>query len=273
MTNFLRVTIFLLVLSAVFVVFGEYWPLGDDYFFTFREVTESFLRGETRLYDSNSVGFYNAPWTILVILPTVFMSLQYGEALLIIASLLGMLVSVAAVSKKNNDKFTLLIIALAIVNLYMFDLLTRGNIDGLLVLGIGLGWFGVERKNPILLGIGLWLLSIKPLNVVLPTLVFMKAIWHWPGSDKLKALAPLGSDLLDLFSRFRFRLAHPLYQSFSRKTSHDQSPNHSLAIARATWFPAGTGSMALHTRCNCLWICTDQNKECGSKNFSISAIY
>ncbi len=176
--------------------------LGDDYFFTFREVTESFLRGETRLYDSNSVGFYNAPWTILVILPTVFLSLHYGEALLIVASLIGILVSVAAVSKKNNDKFTLLIIALAVVNLYIFDLLTRGNIDGILVLGIGLGWFGIERKNPILLGIGLWLLSIKPLNVVLPTLVFMKAIWHWPRSDKLKAIAPLAATFLISFPIF-----------------------------------------------------------------------
>lgn len=217
MTNFLRVTIFLLVLCAVFVLFGEYWPLGDDYFFTFREVTESFLQGETRFYDSNSVGFYNAPWTILVILPTVFLSLQYGEALLIIASLLGMLVSVSAVSKKNNDKFTLLIIALAIVNLYLFDLLTRGNIDGLLVLGIGLGWFGVERKNPILLGIGLWLLSIKPLNVVLPTLVFMKAIWHWPRSDKLKTLAPLTATFLISFPIFGFDWPSRYIKAFQEK--------------------------------------------------------
>ena len=217
MTNFHRVTIFLLVVSAVFVAFGEYWPLGDDYFFTFREVTESFLRGETRLYDSNSVGFYNAPWTILVILPTVFFSLHYGEALLIVASLIGILVSVAAVSKKNNDKFTLLIIALAVVNLYIFDLLTRGNIDGILVLGIGLGWFGIERKNPILLGIGLWLLSIKPLNIVLPTLVFMKAIWHWPRSDKLKAIAPLAATFLISFPIFGFDWISRYIKAFQEK--------------------------------------------------------
>ncbi len=204
MRDFLRVIIFLLVLGGVFVLFGEYWPLGDDYFFTFRTVTESFLRGETQLYDTNSVGFYNAPWTILVILPTVFLSLQYGEALLIIISLLGMLVSASAVSKKDRGKFTLLIIALAVVNMYTFDLFNRGNIDGLLVLGIGLGWFGVKQENPILLGIGLWLLSIKPVNVVLPGLVFIKAIWHWPTSDKLKTIAPLGLTFLISFPIFGF---------------------------------------------------------------------
>jgi len=61
MTNFHRVMIFILAVSAVFVAFGEYWPLGDDYFFTFREVTESFLRGETRLYDSNLPSGRNTP--------------------------------------------------------------------------------------------------------------------------------------------------------------------------------------------------------------------
>ncbi len=204
MTNFLRGTFFLLVVVAVFVVFGEYWPLGDDYFFTFRSVTESFLRRETRLYDNNSIGFYNAPWTILVILPTLFLSLHYGEALLIIISLLGMLISVAAVSKKNGERLSFLVTALAVVNMHTFDLINRGNIDGFLVLGIGLGWFGIIRKNPILLGIGFWLLSIKPLNILLPTLVFLKAIWHWPLSDKLKTIAPVLVTFLISFPVFGF---------------------------------------------------------------------
>lgn len=80
--------------------------------------------------------------------------------------------------------------------MYTFDLLNRGNIDGLLVLGIGLGWLGIKRNNPLLVGAGFWFLSLKPVNVIFPSLVFLKAIWDWSWKDKITAAAPLGLTFL-----------------------------------------------------------------------------
>jgi hypothetical protein len=188
----------------VFVLLATFWPIGPDYFFTFRPITESFTRRETRLYDSNSVGYYNAPWSILVLLPTIMLPLRYGQSLLLVVSLLGLLTSVFALMVKGNGKFNLLIVTLALGNLHTFDLLIRGNIDGILVLGIGLGWLGVMRKSPLLLSIGLWLLSMKPINIILTIPVFVKAIWHWSSRDKLLTVCPLAVTFVLSFFIFGF---------------------------------------------------------------------
>jgi hypothetical protein len=117
---------------------------------------------------------------------------------------IGLLTSILAVVVEENDKLNLLVVALALSNLYTFALFVRGNIDGILVFGIGLGWLGARRKNPLLLSIGLWLLSIKPINTVLMIPVLMKAVWDWSSRDKLLTVSPLAVTLVLSFPIFGF---------------------------------------------------------------------
>jgi hypothetical protein len=62
-----------------------------------------------------------------------------------------------------------------------------GQIDGLVVGGLGLAWLAVQRGNPWLAGVGLLLASLKP-QLGLPLGL---ALWWW-SPDRLKALLPLG---------------------------------------------------------------------------------
>lgn len=204
MSKYYQVAILLISICVIFVLFGEFWPLGDDYFFTFRTVTESFFQGKTRLYDENSLGFYNAPWTVLMLWPIILLPLNYGEAILLVVSLIGILTSIFVVSDKKKGVFELLIIFLATMNMYTLDLFTRGNIDGILALGIGLSWFGAKSKKPLTLGCGFLMLSVKPMNVVLPALVVAKVAWNWSNKDKLLALAPLSLTFLFSFPIFGY---------------------------------------------------------------------
>lgn len=188
-SKFFRAVFFVLVLFILFILLARYWVIATDYFFTFRPITESFIHGETQLYDSKSLGYFNLPWSIFVFLPTIFLPFRYGQSLLLVISLLGLLISIAAV--QGNNKFNFLVITLALANLHTFDQLIRGNIDGIVGMGIGLAWIGIKRKNSSLLSIGLWLMSIKPINIILTIPVFVRAVWHWSWRDKLLSVWPL----------------------------------------------------------------------------------
>jgi hypothetical protein len=186
----------------LFVLLANLLPLGPDYLYVFRPIAESFLRGETRLYDENSTGYYNLPWLIFVFLPMTFLPLHYGQALLSILSLLGLVMAIAAISVQNRLNF--LIFTLAIANLHTLDLLIRGNVDGLLALGLGLTWFGILRKNPFLLGCGLWILSVKPINILFTVPVFVRLTWHWSLREKLLSISPLAVTFVLSFLIFGF---------------------------------------------------------------------
>lgn len=97
-----------------------------------------------------------------------------------------------------------MIFTLALANLHTFDLLLRGNIDGMVALGVGLGWLGVVRKRPWLLGCGLWLLAVKPINILLALAVLIRAVWHWSPRDKLVSVSPLAVTVALSFPVFGF---------------------------------------------------------------------
>ena len=70
-------------------------------------------------------------------------------------------------SAGNSYWLRLLATLAAVLTLHTFDLILRGNLEGLLLWGLGLSWLGVKEKKPLRLGLGLLLLSIKPINVLL----------------------------------------------------------------------------------------------------------
>ena len=184
--------LFLVVLCTIFFVMARYWPPGPDYYFTFRPVTKSFFSGETQLYDSNSTGYFNAPWGILLIAPTLLLPPNYGQAVMTITTLVGLLFSIHAINSIQGERrISILALVLAITNLHTFDLLIRGNIDGFILIGLALGWISVKQRKPFLLGIGLWLLSVKPPNIILAAIVMIWYTREWSRKDKLISIAPV----------------------------------------------------------------------------------
>jgi hypothetical protein len=182
--------------AALVVVTALFWPVGPDYYYTHRPVAERFLRGETRLFDGNSVGFYNAPWSLLLIIPLTWLPLAWGQAALTVASLLG--IALALHAAREEIPVPMLFALLAVANLHTFDLLIRGNVDAFTAAGVGMGWMALRRRNPWLLSLGFWLMSIKSVNLILAGALFLFAMrrWHrmeWAKASSLLAVSFLAS--------------------------------------------------------------------------------
>lgn len=183
------------ILIAIWVVMGAFWPVGSDYFYTFRPAAEAFLKGETRLYSDPGFGFYGAPWALLVIFPTLLMPLSYGQAVLTMLVLVGLVFSVMAVPEEK-ERLSPLVVVVTFANLHTFDAIVRGNLDGLPLIGLGLSWLGVRLRRPLWLGIGLWFIACKPINLVLVVLYMLWHIRHWRPSEKLQVVIPLAVTVL-----------------------------------------------------------------------------
>jgi hypothetical protein len=80
---------------------------------------------------------------------------------------------------------------LALVNVYIFILLIVGNVDGLILLGVALSWRALQRHHPWRLGLGLWILSLKPQSVVLTILVILWGVRFWTWPERWRAIGPV----------------------------------------------------------------------------------
>jgi hypothetical protein len=180
-TAIAKAILILPLVTAVVLLFATYWPVGVDYFYSFRPAAERWISGQINLYGDNGCGYYAAPWGILLILPTLLLPTAYGQALLNTLTLMALLFTIYAfASGQAQRRSRLVILLLALANLHTFDLLIRGNLDAIPAAGLGVSLLGINAMNPGLLGIGLWLLSIKPVNVLLPILVIVWLTRHWP---------------------------------------------------------------------------------------------
>lgn len=184
-----RVTWLVLIttLAATIGVMVAAWPLGPDYYYTYQSVSRKWLRGETELYDAQSRGFYNAPWTLILTVPLSFLPLQLGNGLLNTVSLLSMVAALHFLRESASAPIYALVLPLA--NPHTFDLLIRGQIDALVLLGVALGWFAIRNKRPLMVSMALWLMSTKPQNVLLIIALFLWAIRRWPTQDWIKVLS------------------------------------------------------------------------------------
>ena len=200
----LKNTVFIiLIFTAAVLVVGRLLPAGPDYFYTFRPSAELFFAGKTRLYDIEQYQFFLAPWAIFLIGITNLFPLNYGNAVLAVLTIGGQFLAIKAIAPQDKQP-SLLILVLAIVNLHTIDLILRGNVDGFLSIGLALGWMGVTKRKPLLAGLGLWLLAIKPVNVLLVFLVLGCAMWKWSAKEKLLTAIPLGISILLSFPVFGF---------------------------------------------------------------------
>jgi hypothetical protein len=172
---------------ALIIVMANVWPLGADWLHIYYPVADKWLHGETSLYDQSALGYYNAPWTILFLAPLTLLPLKTGEAVLNVASILGLTGSIHAYRQVRPVPTYAVILALT--SPHVFDLLIRGQIDGILLVGAVLGWWAVRRQRPLWVGAAFCLLAIKPLNVVLVMLLLLIGIRGWPRRDWLKVFS------------------------------------------------------------------------------------
>lgn len=176
-------------LAALLLVasFALWWPDGVDYYFTFRPVARSFLSGETRLYDEASLGFYNAPWTLLILVPLGLLSFSLGQAVLNTLSL--SIIASTSFFLQAARRIPPLFVVLSMVNLHTVDVLFRGQVDALALFGVLLGWLGVRNHRPYVLSWGLWFIAIKPNNLLLVVAVYLLAVRYWDRRDLLRVVS------------------------------------------------------------------------------------
>lgn len=162
-----KTTLFILTcLGLVFFGFHlHYWPLGVDYHDSFYPVTELWKSG-IQPY-KNDFLFFNSPWLILFITPLTWLTQKGGQAALALITITTLIRGwkQAALGLKGYARPWS--IAICLFNLHIFDLLWRGQIDAITLLGVLLAWDAIQQKNPYLLGIGWTIASVKPTSVLL----------------------------------------------------------------------------------------------------------
>jgi hypothetical protein len=158
-------------------------PRGPDYELQPVQAAVGFLRGTTRLYDSGSPGFFNAPWMLFILWPLVLLPSAGGLIVWRALNLVG-LISAPHIFGGEEPVW---VRVLATCNFYTFTLLVVGNMDGIVLLGVALGWLAAQKRRPWLMSVGLWLLTLKPFNVALVGLVLLLALWKWTWPERLIA--------------------------------------------------------------------------------------
>ncbi len=174
-------------LALAFYLLVASGHVGVDYWFNFGPVPRDWLAGFTALYDENSLGFYNPPWTIFLLFPFSLLPLREGMAALTLFSVVSVILAVAHFTPPGRTRLWATVLAL--FNLHTFDLLNRGQLDAFPLLGIFLGFWALRHRSPWVLGVGFFLLSIKPQSVFLIALIYLWKLWAWPLADRVRALA------------------------------------------------------------------------------------
>lgn len=175
-----------LIILALIVVFARIWPLGADYLNAYHPVAEKWRKGEFVLYQSEEHVFYNMPWTLLPLLPLSYLPVEYGQSVVIVFSIVAILGTIHVF--RLSHPVPAFIVFMALANLHTVDLLIRGQIDAILLVGAILGWWAIKQHRPVWLSLAFTLLITKPQNVTLVGLLFLIAMRDWPRADQIKSL-------------------------------------------------------------------------------------
>jgi hypothetical protein len=168
----------------------------DSDFELFTTTAREWMSGETRLYDVSHVRFTYLPWSLVVSLPFSYIPHPYG--LLVFNTLsLGLLIWSTWSLVKPVRWWVL---AISLTTFYTAIHMMLGQWDILVLAALTLGWLGVQRRNPWLVGLALVGMTTKYTNIILPMLLLLYAIRHWPFKDLVRvATIPVSILLLSFF--------------------------------------------------------------------------
>jgi len=188
-----------LIIACVLVVaaYTVYLPFGVDYLLYFRPPVEAWLSGAAELYDPvKTKGFFDMPWMAFGLAPFLLFRPPLDLALWRALNLAGVVVAAFVFRDGASRRW----VALAAAHLYVLHAILVANVDGVILLGVGLAWLGAQGRKPWLLSFGLWLISFKPFNALLFGAVILAAIWRWNWREKLEAFSLTGLSFLWLIS-------------------------------------------------------------------------
>ncbi|MBI5930218.1 MAG: DUF2029 domain-containing protein [Chloroflexi bacterium] len=168
------------------------WPQGVDFYYSFYPYVHEWVHGNLEMYKpGNEIIIYNTPWLVFMMTPLALLSFKLAQSFLYVTTIVAIFTSIDLL--KIYKRIPIHVLLMACVNLILVDLFLRGQIDAVILLGVVLGAWGIERKQPYILSLGFCFLSMKPLNVALVGLVYLVAIRHWPHRDQLKVISiPVG---------------------------------------------------------------------------------
>ena len=190
-----------LIIACVLVVaaYTVYLPFGVDYLLYFRPPVEAWLSGAAELYDPvKTKGFFDMPWMAFGLAPFLLFRPPLDLALWRALNLAGVVVAAFVFRDGASRRW----VALAAAHLYVLHAILVANVDGVILLGVGLAWLGAQGRKPWLLSFGLWLISFKPFNALLFGAVILAAIWRWNWREKLEAFSLTGLSFLTSFFIF-----------------------------------------------------------------------
>lgn len=173
-----------LVLTAamvgIFLVLERVFPLGADYYYHFRPLADQWVDGYWHIYDGTRQHLLYPPWSLFVILPLGWFPLDTSKALLLMTSIGALILALRLLYVPQ--KTPILLMVMGLTHLHAFDMYIRGQFDSLVLLGVVLAWWAIQRRSPLWLSFALCLATVKPpAGILLALLFFLYAIrgWSW----------------------------------------------------------------------------------------------
>ncbi|MGQ0601689.1 MAG: glycosyltransferase 87 family protein [Anaerolineales bacterium] len=160
------------------------WELAID-LHLFLNAARSWMMGRSALYDAGSPGFFYMPWSLALFAPLALLPSPLAVGVWTALTLASIALS-AWTFRVGSMR-----LGLAVINLHTFSLVLLGQFDAVTLLGVSASWLGVQQRKPQLLSIGLWLMTMKPVNAIVPMLLLLWAArsasptrltprgWHW----------------------------------------------------------------------------------------------
>jgi hypothetical protein len=146
-------------LAIAYVLGFQYLEVGGYEWFLFREAT---------LSNGFAPRVANPPYTFSLLYPIALLPVRWG---IFVYSFVAVFFVYLTHRLTKVNKWFLLFSYPTIRNLFFAQL------DILSMLGVALGWWSIQRKKPVWLGVAVTLLGIKP--QVTGVLGFIYAVWGW----------------------------------------------------------------------------------------------
>lgn len=168
--------------AALSAVMMWQWELAID-LHLFLNAARNWMMGRSALYDTGSPGFFYMPWSLALFAPLALLPKPLAVGVWTALTLASIALSAWAFRARPVR------LGLAVINLHTFSLVLLGQFDALTLLGVTLGWLGVQQRKPQLFSIGLWLMTMKPVNAIVPALLLL---WAAHDASRAKLASPRG---------------------------------------------------------------------------------